>query len=144
MAAARTEAVEFQAMGLDDKAIACGHLFLQAFNLAILELDDLAAAGTDEMVVMTLMGDVVVLRLRAEVAGLRQTCVAEEIQGTIDRGETEVWVFLGELMVHRLRCDVFLLQKGTQDQLALAGQLQLMLFEVLLEHLHLLGGLIHQ
>ncbi len=144
MTAARTETVEFQTMGLDGKAITCGDLFLQAFDLTILELNNLAAAGADEVVVMTLMGDVVVLGLRTEVAGLGQPGVAEEIQSTIDRGEAEVWVLLGELVVHRLGRDVFLFQEGTQDQLALAGQLQLMFFEVLLEHLHLLGGLIHQ
>lgn len=144
MAAGRTEAVEFQTMGLNGKAIACGDLFLQAFNLAILELDDLAATGTDEVVVMTLMGNVVVLGLRTEVTGLGQPRVAEEIEGTIDCGKTEVRVLFGELVVHRLRRDVFLFQEVSQDQLALARQLQLMLFEVLFEHLHFLRSLIHQ
>lgn len=71
MAAAGTEAVELQPVGLDGKAIAGGDLFLQTLDLAVFKLDDLSAAGADEVVVMALMRDVVVLGLGAEVARLR-------------------------------------------------------------------------
>ena len=67
MAATRAEAVQFQSVGLDDKAVFGRNFFLEPFDLTILELYDGAAARTDEMVVVTFVGDVIVLRLSAEV-----------------------------------------------------------------------------
>lgn len=43
---------------------------------------------------MALMRDIVVLRLGAEVAGLGDACFAEEIQRAVNRGESEVGIFL--------------------------------------------------
>jgi hypothetical protein len=63
MPAAGAEAVELEPVGLNDEAVSGGDFFLQLFDLTIFKLDDLAAAGADEVIVVTLMGDVVVLRL---------------------------------------------------------------------------------
>ena len=88
MTAARTEAVEFQPVGLDREAIACGDFLLKLFDFAIFEFDDLAATRTDEMVMMTLMRHVVVLCLGAKMAGLRNAGIAKQVQGSIDGGES--------------------------------------------------------
>ena len=119
MAAASTEAVQLQPVSLDDKAVLRRDLLLQPFNLTIFEFYDSATAGADEMIVMALMRDIVVLRLGAEVAGLSNPCFAEQIQRAVNSGESEVRIFLGELMVHRFCRDVFLSEKRRQDQFAL-------------------------
>jgi len=43
MAAPRAETVEFELVGGDGEAVAAGDFFLEAFDVAILELDDLPA-----------------------------------------------------------------------------------------------------
>lgn len=123
MAAARAEAVQFQSMGLDDKPILRCDLLLQPFDLAILELHNGTAPRADEMIVMTFVGDVVVLRLGAEVSGLGNAGFAKQVQRTVDGGEAEMRILLRELMVHGFGRDVFLPEECRQDQLALAGQL---------------------
>lgn len=143
MAAACAEAVQFQSVSLDHKAVFCRDLFLESFDLTILKFYNGAATGTDKMVVMTFVRDVVVLRLGAEVPGLRNAGFAKEIQRAVDRGKTKMRVFLCELMIHGLGRHVFLSKKGRQDQLALAGQLQLMLGQVLAKHLHFFEGFAH-
>lgn len=143
MAATRAEAVQFQSVGLDHKAVFRRDLFLEPFDLTILKLDNGAATGTDEMVVVTFVGDVVVLGLGAEVPGLGNAGFAKEIQRAVDSGKTKMRVFFRELMVHGLGRDVFLSKKRRQDQLALAGQLQLMLGQVLAKHLHFFEGFAH-
>jgi hypothetical protein len=47
MTAAGTEAVQFETVGLDREAVACGDFLLEAFDVAIFELHDLAAVGAD-------------------------------------------------------------------------------------------------
>ena len=143
MAAVGTEAVQLEPVGLDHKAVLGRDLFLQLFNLAILELYNSPTAGADEMVVMALMRDIVVLRLGAEVAGLGDARFAEEIQRAVNSGESEVRIFLRQLMIHRLGRDVFLSQERRQDQFALTSQLQLMLGQVLAKHVHFFEGLAH-
>ena len=143
MAAARTETVQLQPVGLDHKAVLGRDLFLQSFNLAILEFYYGSTAGADEMVVMALMRDIIVLRLGAEVAGLGNARFAEEVQRAVNGGESEVGIFLRQLMIHRLGCDVFLSQECRQDQFALTSQLQLMLGQVLAKHVHFFESLAH-
>lgn len=57
------EAVQFQFVGLNSKSVCSGHLFLQLFDLAILKFHYFSARGTDEMVVMSLMGYIIELCL---------------------------------------------------------------------------------
>lgn len=122
MATTRAEPVELQAVSLDHEAVFRRHLLLQPLDFAILELDNRAAARADEVVVMAFMGDIVVLRLGAEVASLRDPCLAEEVQRAIDRREPEVGIFFGELMIHRLRRDVLLSEERREDQFSLASK----------------------
>ena len=121
MPAAGTEAVQFKSMGLDDKAVLSGDLFLQTFDLTILELYNGSTAGTDEVVMMALVGDVVVLRLSAEMPSLGNPGFAEQVQRAVDGSQSQVRVFFCELVIHCLRRDVLLPEKCSQDQFALAG-----------------------
>ncbi len=143
MAAVGTESVQFQSVGLDHKAILGRNLFLQPFNLAILELHNSSTAGADEMVVMAFMRDIVVLRLGAEVARLGDACFTEEIERAVNSGESEVRIFLRQLMIHRLGRDVFLSQERRQDEFALTSQLQLVLGQVLAKHVHFFENFAH-
>lgn len=122
MAATRAEPVELQAVSLDHEAILRRYLLLQSLDFAILELDNRPAACADEMVVMALMRNIVVLRLGAEVASLRDPSLAEEVQRAIDRCEPEVGILLGELMIHRLGCHVLLSEKRREDKFSLASE----------------------
>ena len=143
MAAARTEAVQFQSVSLDDKAILRCDLLLEPLDLAILELHNGTATCADKMVVMPFVGDVVVLRLGTEVSGLSNAGFAKQVQRAVDGGETKMGIFLRELMVQGFGGAVFLSQKRCQDQLALASQLQLMLGQVLAKHVHFFEGFAH-
>jgi hypothetical protein len=143
MPATGAEPIEFESVSLNDEAVLGGDLLLQAFDLAILELYNSSTAGADEVVVMALVGNIVVLRLGAEMAGLGNPRFAEQIQGAIDGGQSQVWIFFGELVIHGLRRDVLLPKKCRQDQLALAGELELMLRQVVAEHVHFFNGFSH-
>lgn len=77
MTAARAEAVELKSVGLDDKSIFGSYFFLEPFNFLVLKFHDFFAASADEVVVVTLVRDVVVFRLRAEVPGLCEAGIAE-------------------------------------------------------------------
>jgi len=121
MSAAGAEAVKFEAMGLDGEPVAVGDLLLQFFDFAILEFDDLSASGADQVVVMPFVGHVIVLGLRTKVAGLGDAGIAKEIQRSVDGGQPEVRIGLGELMIHGLCCDVLLPKKGAENKFPLAG-----------------------
>lgn len=136
MTTAGAETVELKTVCVDGEAVGRGDFFLEAFNVAIGEFHDLAAAGANEMVVMAFVGDVVILRLCAEVPRLREAGFAKQIQRAIDRGQPQMRIFFGELVIHLLGRDVFLFQKRVEDEFTLTGELQLMLAEVLFERLH--------
>ena len=138
MTTAGAEAVQFEAVSLDGEAVAGGDFFLKALNFAVFELDDLATSGTDQVVVVSLVRNVVILRLGAEMAGLGQTGVAKQIEGTVDRRQAEMGVALRQLVVHRFRRDMFLAKKCGEDQFPLTGEFQLMFGEVAFQGLHLL------
>lgn len=144
MTTARTEAVEFEAMSLDRKAVTGSDFFLKTLDVAVFKLHNLSAAGANEVVVMTLMGDIVVLGLSAEVPGLCQTGFAKEIERAVNRRQSQMRIFSRKLVVHLFRRDVFLLEKGIEDQFTLAGKLQLMLSEMLFQPLHFFRMLGHR
>ena len=77
MTAGRTEAVELKAVVFDSKSIPGGYLLLKPLDLLILKFHDLLATGADEVVVVALVRDIVILRLRAEVSGLCEAGIAE-------------------------------------------------------------------
>jgi len=139
MTAAGAESVKLEAVGLDDKAVSGGHLFLKTLDVAVLELHNLSAAGANEVIVVAFVRDVVVLRLSAEVPGLSQTRFAEEVQRAVNGRQSQVWIFASQLVVHRFSRDVLLLEKCVEDQFTLACELQLVLPEVLLQDPHFLG-----
>jgi hypothetical protein len=136
MTAAGTEAVQFETVGLDREAVARGDFLLEPFDIAIFKLHDPAAVGADQVVMVALVRYVVVLGLRPEVPGLRQTGFAKEIERPVDRGQPQVWILARELMVQLFRGDMFLLEKGVKNEFALAGVLELMLPQVVFEDAH--------
>ncbi len=136
MTAMGTEAVEFEAVSLDYKAVAGGDFLLKPLDVTIFELHDLSAVGADEVVVVAFVRDIVVLGLRAEMPGLRQAGFTKEIERAVDRRQTQMRIFSRQLMVHFFSGDVFLLQECVEDQLALAGEFQLMFPQVFLQHRH--------
>ena len=143
MAAVRAEAVALEPVGLNHEAVFGGHFLLEAFDFAILELHDLSTARTDQVIMVSLVRDVVVLGLRSEVACLRDARFAEQVQRAIDRRQSEVRILFCQLVIHRFSGDVLLAQKSRQNQLALAGQLQLMLCQMLAKGIQFFGGFAH-
>jgi hypothetical protein len=142
MTAARTEAVELKAVGLDGKSVLGGDFFLEPLNFFVLKFHNLLAAGADKVIVVALVRDVVVLRLRAEVPGLCEAGIAEQIERPVDSRQPKMRIGLRQLVIHGLRGNVLLLEEGAQNQFTLAGELKLMLAQVLLQRPHFLDMLI--
>ncbi len=137
MTTASAEPVEFEAVSGNGEAVPGGDFLLKLFDLAFFKLHDLAAVGANQMIVMALVGNVVILRLCAEMPGLRQTGFAKEIEGAVDGCESQMRVFLRQLVVHLFRGDVFLLEEGVEDEFTLTRVLQLVLAEMCFQRLHL-------
>lgn len=137
MTAATAEAVELKTMGGNGEAVPGGDFLLELFNLAVFKFHDFAAVGANEMVVVAFMGNIVVLRLGAEMAGLRQASFAKQIERAVDRGQAQMRVLFGQLVIHLFRRDVFLLEERVENELTLASEFELMLAEVRFQRLHL-------
>src|SRR5687767_4703042 len=89
-----TQAVELVAVPDDlEAAQAIGDPVLQALDLVILELEDQAAAGTDEVIVV-LAGDLVARLPVAELALVREAAVDQELERAIDGGVADPLVAL--------------------------------------------------
>lgn len=136
MTTARAESVELEAVSLDGKPVPRCHFFLKTLNIAILEFHYFPTACANQMIMMALMRHIVVLGLRTEVPGLGQTRVAEEIERAVNGREAQVRIFARQLVVHRFGRDVFLLQKGIEDQFTLPRKFELVLSKVLLQDPH--------
>ena len=139
MTAARAQSVEFEAMGLNGKAIPAGDFFLKSFNVAVFEFNNLAAAGADQMVVMTLVGDVIVLGLGAKVSSLGKAGFTKEVEGAVNGRQSEMGIFTSELVIELFCGDVFLFEEGIENKFPLARILQLMLPKMFLEDPHFFG-----
>ncbi len=87
MTAARTEAVQLKSVGGDGKSVSGSHFFLESLNFFVFKFHDLFAAGADEVIVVALVRDVIVFCLRAEVSGLCEARVAEQIERSVDGRE---------------------------------------------------------
>ena len=111
MTAAGAKAVQFEPVGLDGESVAGGDFLLKLFDLAIFKFDDPAAAGADKVVVVPLVRHIIVLGLGAEMAGLGQSYFTEEIERSVNSGETDMRIFFCELSIHLLCGDVLILQK---------------------------------
>ena len=138
MTAARTEAVELKSVGFDRKSVPGGHFFLEPLNFFVFEFHDLLAAGADEMIVVALVRDVVVLCLRTEMPGLCKAGIAEQIECPIDSREPQMRIGLRQLVIHGFCRNMFLPEEGVQNQFTLAGELELMFAQVILQGLHFL------
>ena len=90
MTAARTEAVKLKSVGFDGKSVPGGYFFLEPLDFFVFKFHDLLASGADEVIVVALMRDVVVFRLRAEMSGLRKAGIAEQIECPIDGCEPQM------------------------------------------------------
>jgi len=137
MPAARAEPVQLQFVSLDREPIPFRHLFLQSFDVAVFKFHDLAATRADQMVMVAFVRNVVVLGLGSEMACLGQPRFAEEIQRPVDRGETDMGIFPRQQAVHLLGADVLHFEEHVEDELALAGQFELMLCEVFFEEINI-------
>ena len=144
MTAARTEAVELESVGFDGKSVFCGHFFLEPLNFFVFKFHDLFTAGADEVIVVALVRHIVVFRLRAEVSGLCETRVAEQIERSVDCRQPKVRIGLSQLVIHGLRCNVLLPEESVQNQFTLTGELELMFAQVFLQGLHFLHMCIRQ
>ena len=138
MTAARTEAVQLKSVGVDGKSVSGGDFLLKPLNFFVFKLHDLLAACADEVIVVALVRDVVVLRLRAEVPGLCEAGLAEQIERPVDGREPKMRIGLRQLVIHGLCGNVLLPEEGVQNQFTLAGELELMLAQVFLQGLHFL------
>ncbi len=136
MTAVRAEAVELKSVGFNGKSVPGGHLFLEPLNVAVLKLYDLSAVGTNKVVVVALVGNIVILGLGAEVAGLCEAGIAEQIERSINCRESKMRIGLRQLVIHGLRSNVLLPEEGTQNQFTLSGELELMLAQMLPQGLH--------
>ena len=143
MTAGRAEAVELKAVVFDSKSIPGSDFLLEPLDLLILKFHDLLATGADEVVVVALMRDIVVLRLRTEVSGLCEAGIAEQIERPIDGREPKMGISFSQLVIHGFRGDVFLPEKGAENQLTLACELELMFPQVLLQSRHFFHMLPH-
>lgn len=122
MSAAGAHAVEFQFVRVDAETVAAGDVFLKSFDVLILEFHDLAAGRADEVIVVALVGYVIVLSLRAEVASLRQPNFTKEIERPVNGGKPDMRVFFRQLPIHLFRGDVLILQEHVENVLALSCQ----------------------
>jgi hypothetical protein len=139
MTAARTEAIELEAVGLNGEAVAGGDFLLQFFDFAVFKFDNFSTTGANKMIVMTFMRDVIVLGLRAKVSRLGESRVTKQVQGPVNGGQPKMWISFSELVIHGLRRDMFLPKKRREDQFPLTGELQLMFSEMFFQYLHFLG-----
>jgi hypothetical protein len=113
-----------------------GHRVLYRFEFGGKELDDLAAFGTDHVIVVLVF--VVVLVMRTAIAKThfaRKSSFREKFEGTIDGGLTDarvlflhqaVKVFVGEML--------FSSKKNIQNQVSLGGALESLLLNVFEEN----------
>lgn len=130
-------------MSADGKSVLFGHLFLQGFNLAILEFNNFIARRADEMVVVSFVRDVVELGLTSEMLFLCQAGLAQQFQRAVYGRQSDVRVFFGKQPIQLLGRYVFHFQKGGEDVLPLAGQFEMIFPEMLFENVQFFGGLGH-
>lgn len=143
MTAGGTEAIQFKFMGLNGKSILFGHFNLQPLDLVILKFNNFPAACTNEMIVVSLMRDIVILGLGSKMAGLGEACFTEQVEGSVDGGQTDMRVFFAQLPIHLFGSDMFGSQKGIQNMFSLAGKLELVFPQMLFKNSNFFYILVH-
>ena len=122
-----------------------GNLILLLFDDLAVELDQLTTGGADEMVVMLVI--VMMLIATTPIAKpllTRQTTLTQQLQGTIDRGETNRWILLPHQHIKVFRAEMaFRLQKKKEYHLPLGGLLQTRPPDMLEKYLFLLYEIGH-
>jgi hypothetical protein len=87
-------------MALDAEAVLVGNRLLQRLDLRVFELDDRTAVSADQMVVMLFTGAGLVAGLAiAEVTGLGDAALGEQLEGAMDRGVTNPRVLSAQAQV---------------------------------------------
>lgn len=110
-----------------------GHLILNCFEFCREELNDLAALGTDHVIVMLMF--VMVFIVRATVAKAhfaRESGFSQNLERAIDSSLADRWVFLLHESIKIFIREVFFgAQKNLQNEVALGGTFQPVLLNVL-------------
>ena len=108
------------------------HRVLDGFEFSGVELDDLAALGTDHVIVMLMF--VVMLEVRTSITKTnftRESGFGQDLEGSIDGGLTDGRIFFfNELIKILIRQVLFSAQKNIQDQRALRRTFQPLLLDV--------------
>jgi hypothetical protein len=80
--------VEFQLMAINCKLLLPGHHFLEPFDRRVLEFDDPSTLGTNEMVMVFFIGNIIIQGPGIpEMSLLGQTAMTQEIKSSVNRGQ---------------------------------------------------------
>ena len=104
-----------------------GHLLLEALDLFVLKLFDLAAGNADEVVMVRMPEDVLIDELAATgIEGLNEAALFQEVQGPIHSRATDRRPsLLLQPRVERVGGEVLMrLEHKLEDPISLSGELQ--------------------
>ena len=117
------EPVKLKLMAINRELVLAGHHLLESLDGRVFEFNNLSTPGTNEMIVMIFIRDIVIQCPGiTEMPLLRQPAVAEQIEGPIDRGQTHPDIPPPDLSVQILRRHMILAEKDLQNELPLPGQ----------------------
>jgi hypothetical protein len=140
-AAVATDADDTQQVLCHFKFVFGGHRILNRFQFSRIEFDDLAAFGTDHVIVVLVL--VVVFIVRATVAETnfaRQARIGQQLQGAIHRRVPDTGIFLLHEPIQILTGKVLLgAQKHVENQVPLGRSLKALPLNVLKKYLLLFG-----
>ena len=124
--ACRTQAVNLHLVTSDEKAVPRRDLFLQSFDGLVLELDDGAAGGADQVVVVFAGQYVFVSGLTVMKQDLPgQSRLGKKLQSAIDRGVTYAGMAGLYLQVQLFNAYVLMgREEDVEDDITLAGGAQ--------------------
>ena len=122
-ATAGTESVDLQLMAFDEKTISCGNFVLQFFDGLVLEFNDSAAPGANQMIMVLTGHDMLVTGLAVmhqNIAG--QSGLDEKLEGAVDRGIADIGMGGLDLQVQFFNTDMLMGgEEKIEDNVSLAG-----------------------
>ena len=125
VAAVGAESVEFHLVMGQQHAQLLRDCLLHQFQFVVLELDYLAAAFADEMVVMMLAGDFIARLTLVEMTFGEQVAFLQQLERAVNRRIADVRIDLLDLGVEFFRTDMPpQLEEYARDIVALAGRFQ--------------------
>src|SRR6266702_5774778 len=135
----RALSIQLQLVHLDEESVAVCHFSLKFFDGLVLELDDVAAAGADQMVVVLPLGHVLIPGLAvAKMDLIGDPRLGEQLQGAIDRGVADARVLGPQLQIELLDAHVALGGKEhIENNVPLAGRLEPLAGDELMEYFFL-------